>query len=166
MNLKEEFEKEQKRYKFQANALRTWGYSNLILFLILLFSIKGLGNEFYLLNLYAILSNISVFLIFSYYKIPTLFRNLLSPNDTIVEESYQIIDSNREVYVRHLLFELDGKNLSESKLGLNLVELRDLINEYLETDWKKVGRIYFSFYFIITIGLYYYLIKSILPYFE
>ncbi len=153
-NLYNQYKSEQKRYKLFVPLLRYFGFSMLGLYLYLLFSVKGLDTKYFLLNIYALYCNASVMILFQYYKIPSLFRNLFSQTESVVNDSYGIINSNRIEIHRSFLVELYGRNYTEEQMNYNLDEIKKLILSLERLDWEKIGKIYFIVFFIISILLF------------
>jgi hypothetical protein len=155
--LYKQYQSEQKRYKLFVPLLRYFGFSMLGLYLYLLFSQKGLDTKYFLVNIYALYCNASVMILFQYYKIPNLFENLFSKNEILVNDSYQIINSNRDQIYRSFLIELYGRNYPDDHMKYELNEIKNLILSLGRLEWKKIGRIYFTIFFIISFLLAYYL---------
>ena len=93
-------------------------------------------------------------ILFQYYKIPSLFRNLFSQTESVVNDSYGIINSNRIEIHRSFLVELYGRNYTEEQMNYNLDEIKKLILSLERLDWEKIGKIYFIVFFIISILLF------------
>lgn len=151
---------EQKRYKRFVPILRYFGYSMLILYLILLFTQKGLPPKFFLLNIYSIYCNMSLFIIYEYYKVPTIFQNLFSHDEEIVKESYWLINSKRNEIYQNFLIELYGKNYKPEQLSFDLDEIKKMILSLERSDWKKIGKIYFTVFLIVSLLLFYLLLPD------
>lgn len=150
-----QYKAEQKRYKVFVPCLRYFGYSMLLFYLFLLFTQKGLAPKYFLLNIYAIYTNLSLFVLYEYYKIPMLFQNLFSEDQRLIDESYRLIDSNRNEIYKTFLMEIYGRNYKQELFDCNLDEIKNLILSLNRYDWKFIGRTYFSIYMLISIFLLY-----------
>ncbi len=153
--LYKQYKSEQKRYRLFVPILRYFGFSMLGLYLYLLFSQKGLDTKYFLLNIYAMYCNASVMILFQYYKIPQIFKNLFSQNELLVIESYRVINDNRNEIYCSFLMELYGRNYKPEQMNHNLTEMKDLILSLETLDWEKIGRVYFSVFFLISGFLFY-----------
>ncbi len=153
--LYKQYKSEQKRYKLFVPILRYFGFSMLGLYLYLLFSEKGLAPKYFLLNIYAMYCNASVMVLFQSYKIPWLFKNLLSHNENLANESYRLINNNRDEIYRAFLMELYGRNYKPEEMNHNQEEIKTLILSLETLDWDKISKIYFSIFFLISGFLFY-----------
>jgi len=150
---------EQKKYKFFVPLLRYFGFLMLGFYLYLLFSVKGLHPKYFLLNVYAMYCNASVMILFQYYKVPKLFENLFAYDESLIQNSYRVIDGNRTDIYKSFLLELYGRNYTEEQLQYELEEIKNLIVSLDRLEWRKIGKIYFAVFFIISVLLFY----SLLP---
>lgn len=156
-SLYKEYQAEQKRYRLFVPLLRYFGFLMLALYLYLLFSVKGLDPKYFLLNIYAMYCNASVMILFQYYKIPRIFENLFAKDEYLVQQSYRVIDDNRVEVYKTFLSELYGRNYSEDQLSYGLEEIKNIIIIQDRLEWRKIGKIYFTVFFIISSLLFYYL---------
>ncbi len=99
--------------------------------------------------------NASVMILFQYYKIPRLFKNLLSSDENLVHESYGLINDNRDEIYRKFLMELYGRNYKPEQMNHNQEEMKSLILSLETLDWNKIGKFYFSAFFLISGFLFY-----------
>lgn len=99
--------------------------------------------------------NASVMILFQYYKIPRLFKNLLSSDDNLVAESYELINSNRDEIYRAFLMELYGRNYKPEQMNHSQEEMKALILSLETLDWDKISKIYFGIFFLISGFLFY-----------
>ncbi|MBP7282012.1 MAG: hypothetical protein KBA66_10565 [Leptospiraceae bacterium] len=152
-----EYKAEQRKYKLFVPILRYFGFLMLGLYLYLLFSVKGLDPKYFLLNIYAMYCNVSVMILFQYYKVPRLFENLFSKDKSLVFESYRIIHDNRSDVYKSFLIELFGRNFTEEQLQYGLEEIKYLILSQDRLEWRKIGKLYFAVFFVISILLFYFL---------
>jgi hypothetical protein len=158
--LYKQYKSEQKRYKIIVPLLRYFGFSMLGVYLYLLFSEKGLAPKYFLLNIYAIYCNASVMILFQYYKIPQLFKNLFSQDESLALESYRLINDNRNEIYRAFLMELYGRNYKPEQMNHSLIEMKELILSLETLNWAKIGKVYFGVFFLIS-GLLIYLLYPI-----
>ena len=152
-----EYKSEQKKYKLFVTLFRYFGFSMLGLYLYLLFSVKGLHPKYFLLNIYAMYCNASVMILFQYYKVPKLFENLFAQDESLLQNSYRIIDDNRTEIYQSFLLELYGRNFTEDQLQYGLEEIKNLILSLERLEWRKIGKFYFAVFFIISVLLFYFL---------
>ena len=156
-----EFLKENKYYKYSILFLRVWSYIHLIIFLVILFSIKRANPKFYLLNVYALYSSLSIFIIYQYYKLPKIFILFLNSNSSKKEELFKFFQTHKEVILKIFFQDKFAKNYTDDLLNLSQTELEEyLVKENSKTNWKLIGKIYFVIYFIISISLYWILLTG------
>lgn len=149
-----QYKSEQKRYKLFVSLLRYLAYSMLGLYLYLLFFQKGLDPKYFLLNIYALYCNASVMVLFQFYKVPTLFQNLISKDEILISESYRIIDNKRsEIYISFLK-ELYGRNYKEDQINFSLKEIQSLLLSLERVNWELIGRIYFFIFCVVSFLLF------------
>ncbi|HMZ65372.1 MAG TPA: hypothetical protein PLF66_14845, partial [Leptospiraceae bacterium] len=98
--------------------------------------------------------------IYEYYKVPTIFQNLFSDDEEIVKESYWLINSKRNEIYQNFLIELYGKNYKPEQLSFDLDEIKKMILSLERSDWKKIGKIYFTVFLIVSLLLFYLLLPD------
>ena len=96
-------------------------------------------------------------ILFQYYKVPKLFENLFAQDESLLQNSYRIIDDNRTEIYQSFLLELYGRNFTEDQLQYGLEEIKNLILSLERLEWRKIGKFYFAVFFIISILLFYFL---------
>ena len=101
--------------------------------------------------------NASVMILFQYYKVPKLFENLFAQDESLLQNSYRIIDDNRTEIYQSFLLELYGRNFTEDQLQYGLEEIKNLILSLERLEWRKIGKFYFAVFFIISVLLFYFL---------
>jgi predicted neutral ceramidase superfamily lipid hydrolase len=150
-----EFILENRYYKSSVFFLRFWSYLHLIIFLVILFSVKKANPKFYLLNVYALYTSLSIFIIYQYYKIPKIFSLFLNSESTQKKELFEYFQLHKEVILKTYLQDKLARNYSDELLNLNQTELEELLRkENSEINWKLIGKIYFLIYILLSIGMY------------
>jgi hypothetical protein len=99
-------------------------------------------------------------ILFQYYKIPQLFKNLFSQDESLALESYRLINDNRNEIYRAFLMELYGRNYKPEQMNHSLIEMKELILSLETLNWAKIGKVYFGVFFLIS-GLLIYLLYPI-----
>ncbi len=165
-DLYEEFLEERKtfqRFLFYANIL---GYGSLLIYLILLVSIKKIDLRFVALDLFSIYTRFSVIFLYKYYEIPNVCSNLFSSDEKLALYSYKTINAHRKEILGCLWKNIFGLGYDRSLLGAESDKITYILSNREESvDWKRAGIFYLIKYIIVTILLTIYITYISLLYF-
>ncbi|TGM57802.1 hypothetical protein [Leptospira adleri] len=152
-----EFEKEVFWNRFFERSGLILGYGAYLVCFIIVFGLKMEAVQYASLFYLGLFTRFSSLLIGKFYEIPSVFRNLFSKDSALVSASREYLRTHREKAFLRLAARLYGMNDASELYEANEEELIELLKPKMEKPWKKVGKIYFFFFYIpvslILIGI-------------
>ena len=152
-DLYSEFLEERKtfhKFLLWANIL---GYGSLIIYLILLVTLKKIDLRFVALDLFSIYTRFSIIVLYKYFEIPCVCSNLFSDDEKLVLYSYKTINAHRKEILGCLWINLFGLGYDRNLLGAEADKIVYILSNRESIAWKKVGILYLIKYIFITIAL-------------
>jgi len=156
IDLYTEFLKEKKICRNLGHLQKILGYGSIALFFYLLWGRGFTEPKFVILSYYGLYANLSWFMLYKYFEIPEIFSYLNSEDENLVEESYRTIDNHRLEILEPVIIVLYGRRDLNKYLQADKETILSIMKDFPQTNWKKIGKVYFYKFLAVTIFSYWF----------
>lgn len=143
----EDYRKEYRYSKNLANTIKWLGNLSLACFILIIIFMKDIHIKYSILTYYSILCRVTGMMIFKYYEVPEVIHKFAMGDDL----RFEIIHENRDEILKRFFKNIYGLGYDRALLNIKKDEFRELVLKLERRDWKKYGRYFSIFYFLMTL---------------
>lgn len=143
-----EYLNERKLYYFYSTCLNILGYGCFFAYLSILILKTNPNPEYLLLDVFSLITRLSLFIVFKFFEIPNIVLEIKDKNFSYT--AMKTIESNREIILGTMFKNFFGYGYDRNLVYQSKEELIQFLNSKERWNWKKIGKIYFILHTLLT----------------